>query len=149
MSSEMIKWSYLPMLGSFRDEMNKLFDRFTKRGATVGMDWMPPLDVSETNENIIVKAEVPGIEPKNIDISISGNNLMIRGEKQAEKEEKGKNYHFVERSYGSFSRSVVLPASVKFEQAKAEYKKGILEITLPKSEKSKAKKISVKTREKS
>ena len=98
-------------------------------------------DVSETDENIIVKAEVPGIEPKDIDISISGDNLTIKGEKNAEKEEKGKNYHFVERSYGSFSRTIVLPASVKFEQVKAEYKKGILEITLPKSEKSKVKRF--------
>ena len=107
MSSEMMKWPYLPGLGSFRDEMNKLFENFTGRGAGTGMSLVTPLDVSE-------------------------------------KEEKGKNYHFVERSYGSFSRSVELPASVKFNQVKAEYKKGILEITLPKSEKTKTKKIPVK-----
>ena len=108
------------------------------------MGLAPPLDVSETEENVLVKVEVPGIEPKDIDISISGDTLTIKGEKKSEKEEKGKNYHFIERGYGSFSRSVGLPASVKFEQVKAEYKKGILEITLPKSEKSKIKKIPVK-----
>ena len=144
MSSEMMKWPYLPVLGSFRDEMNKLFENFMRRGSAAGMGVVPPLDVSETEESILVKIEVPGIEPKDIDISISGDNLTIKGEKNAEKEEKGKNYHFVERSYGSFSRTIVLPASVKFEQVKAEYKKGILEITLPKSEKSKVKKIPVK-----
>ncbi|MBM4066375.1 MAG: Hsp20/alpha crystallin family protein [Planctomycetes bacterium] len=144
MSSEMMKWPYLPGLGSFREEMNKLFEGFTRRGAAAGMGLVPPLDVSETEENILVKVEVPGIEPKDIDISISGDTLTIKGEKKSEKEEKGKNYHFIERSYGSFSRSVGLPASVKFEQVKAEYKKGILEITLPKSEKSKIKKIPVK-----
>ena len=143
MSSEMMKWPYLPILGSFRDELNKFFNSLGKKG-TSEMGLVPPLDVSETDENIIVKAEVPGIEPKDIDISISGDNLTIKGEKNAEKEEKGKNYHFVERSYGSFSRTIVLPASVKFEQVKAEYNKGILEITLPKSEKSKVKKIPVK-----
>ena len=108
------------------------------------MGLVPPLDVSETEENILVKVEVPGIEPKDIDISISGDTLTIKGEKKSEKEEKGRNYHFMERSCGSFSRSVGLPTSVKFEQVKAEYKKGILEITLPKSEKSKIKKIPVK-----
>ena len=142
MSSEMMKWPYLPGLGSFRDEINKLFENFTGRGSAAGL--APPLDVSETEENILVKVEVPGIEPKDIDISVSGDTLTIKGEKKSEKEEKGKNYHFIERSYGSFSRSVGLPASVKFEQVKAEYKKGILEITLPKSEKSKIKKIPVK-----
>jgi len=140
----MIKWPHLPILGSFKDEMNKLFDSFSKRGVTTRTGWAPPLDVSETDENIFVKAEIPGVEPKDIDISISGDTLTIRGEKKAEKEEKGKNYHFVERSYGNFSGSVVLPTSVKFEQVKAEYKKGILEITLPKSVKSEVKKIPVK-----
>lgn len=144
MSSEMMKWPYLPGLGSFRDEMNKLFEDFTRRGAGTGMGLVTPLDVSETDDNILVKVEVPGIEPKDIDISVSGDTLTIKGEKRSEKEEKGKNYHFVERSYGSFSRAVELPASVKFDQVKAEYKKGILEITLPKSEKSKTKKIPVK-----
>ena len=145
MSSEMMKWPYLPMLGSFRDEINKLFNSFSKRSIAAGMGWEPPLDISETDENILVKAEVPGIEPKDIDISVRGDTLTIKGEKKSEKEEKGKNYHYMERSYGAFSRSVTLPVPVKFEQVKAEYKKGILEITLPKSEKSKIKKIPVKT----
>ena len=90
MSSEMMKWPYLPILGSFRDELNKFFNSLGKKG-TSEMGLAPPLDVSETDENIIVKAEVPGIEPKDIDISISGDNLTIKGEKNAEKEEKGKN----------------------------------------------------------
>src|SRR5574337_1836144 len=129
MSSEMIKWPHLPILASFKDEMNKLFDSFSQRGVTARTGWAPPLDISETDENIIVKAEIPGIEPKDIDISVSGDTLTIKGEKKTEKEEKRKNYHFMERTYGNFSRSVVLPMSVKFEQVKAEYKKGILEIT--------------------
>ena len=144
MSSEMMKWPYLPILGSFRDELNKFFSSYGRKGLLETGMVVPPLDVSETEENVIIKAEVPGIEPKDIDISVSGDTLTIKGEKKAEKEEKGKNYHFIERSYGSFSRAIPLPASVKFEQIKAEYKKGILEITLPKSEKSKAKKIPVK-----
>lgn len=144
MSSEMMKWPYLPMLGSLRTEMNKLFESFGRRGVAAGRGWVPPLDISETDEDIIVKAEIPGIELKDIDISISGDILTIKGEKKEEKEEKGRNYHFIERSYGCFSRSVTLPASVKHEQVKAEYKKGILEIALPKSEKVKVKKIPVK-----
>ena len=102
MSSEMMKWPYLPGLGSFRDEMNKLFENFTRRGTAAGMGLTPPLDVSETEENILVKVEVPGIEPKDIDISISGDTLTIKGEKKSEKEEKGKNYHLWKGATGVF-----------------------------------------------
>lgn len=124
--------------------MNKFFDNFSGKEIITGMGWMPPLDISETDESIIIKVEVPGIEPKDIDISVRGDILTIRGEKRAEKEEKGRNYHFIERNCGYFSRSVALPAVVKPDQAKAEYKKGVLEIILLKSEKLAGKKISVK-----
>ena len=88
MSSEMMKWPYLPVLGSFRDEMNKLFENFTRRGAAAGMDLVPPLDISETEENILVKVEVPGVEPKDIDISISGDTLTIKGEKNPKRKRR-------------------------------------------------------------
>jgi len=127
-----------------KSSMNKFFDNLGGKEIITGMGWMPPLDISETDESIIIKVEVPGIEPKDIDISVRGDILMIRGEKMAEKEEKGRSYHFIERSCGYFSRSVALPAVVKPDQAKAEYKKGVLEIVLPKYEKPAAKKIPVK-----
>lgn len=141
-----MKWPYLPMMDTFKNEMNKLFDTFSGLGGdeSAFRGWMPPLDVSETNENVIVKAEIPGVDPKEINISVKDDTLTIKGEKKGGKEEKGKNYHFTERRYGSFTRSVLLPVSVKYEDAKAEYKDGILEITLPKEEKAEVKKIPIK-----
>jgi HSP20 family protein len=100
--------------------------------------------MSETKDNFVVKAEVPGIDAKHIDISFTGDVLTIRGEKSQEKEEKEEDYHLVERSYGSFSRSVRLPAEVESTKIKASYKNGILRITLPKSEKAKAKEVKIK-----
>ncbi|UJS16916.1 MAG: Hsp20/alpha crystallin family protein [Candidatus Jettenia sp. CY-1] len=138
------KLSYLPLLNAFRNEMNKLLSNFQEGDIIVGTGLMPPLDVSEDDKGIMIKMEVPGIEPKDINISIIGNTLTIQGEKRVDKEEKEKNYHLLERCCGYFSRSVALPASVKFHQVKAEYKKGILEIILPKCEKSGIKKIPVK-----
>ncbi len=103
------------------------------------------LDISETNDSIIVKAELPGIAPKDVDVSTSGDILTIKGEKKEEKEQKGKHFHRVERSYGSFSRTINLPKSVNIDAVKAEYKNGILEMNLPKIEEAKARKIEVKT----
>ncbi len=100
--------------------------------------------MSETKDNYVVKAEVPGIDAKHIDISLTGDVLTIKGEKRQEKEEKEEDYHLVERSYGSFSRSVRIPAEVESNKIKASYKNGILAITLPKSEKVKAKEVKIK-----
>ena len=105
---------------------------------------MPPIDLSETADKIIIKAEIPGIDPKEIDISIQGDTLTIKGEKKEEKEEKGKNYYRMERRYGSFSRSVDLPNSVNPNKVSAEYKNGVLEINLQKKEEVKPTQITVK-----
>lgn len=103
----------------------------------------PALDVSENEKNITVKAEIPGMEPKDVDISMTDGMLIIKGEKKFKDEEKKENYHRIERSYGSFYRSLPLPFGIKEEEIKAKYDKGILTITLPKSESSKAKKIEI------
>jgi HSP20 family protein len=107
-------------------------------------EWAPSLDLSETKDNFVVKAEVAGMDAKDIKISLTGDLLTIRGEKKQEKEEKEEDYHVVERSYGAFSRSVRLPAEVESGKIEASYKNGILRITLPKSEKVKAKKVKIK-----
>ncbi|MDD2219279.1 MAG: Hsp20/alpha crystallin family protein [Desulfoplanes sp.] len=103
----------------------------------------PALDISEDEKNITVKAEIPGMEPKDIDISMANGMLIIKGEKKFEDEKKKENYHRIERSYGSFYRSLPLSAGIKEEAIKAQYDKGILTITLPKSEVAKAKKIEI------
>ncbi|MDN3510740.1 MAG: Hsp20/alpha crystallin family protein [Candidatus Jettenia sp. CY-1] len=145
MARELTKWSYLPTISSLQNEMNRMMDRIFREGnlTETGM-WLPPIDLSETNDKIIVKAEIPGIDPKDIDISIQENTLFLKGEKREEKEEKGKNYYRVERQYGSFSRSVVLPATVDTDKITAECKNGVLEIILQKKEEVKPKQISIK-----
>lgn len=145
MARELTKWSYLPTISSLQNEMNRMMDRIFREGnlTETGM-WLPPIDLSETNDKITVKAEIPGIDSKDIDISIQENTLFLKGEKREEKEEKGKNYYRVERQYGSFSRSVVLPATVDTDKVTAECKNGVLEITLQKKEEVKPKQISIK-----
>ncbi len=144
MKRDLAKWDGTPLFATLHDDMNRMLENFwdTK---SFGMGWDPDIDISETDNEIIVKAEIPGVDPKNIDISIVGNTLTIKGDKKEEKEEKGKSYHRVERSYGSFSRKIEFPSHVKTEEVEAKNHHGVLEITLPKMEKAKTKKITVKT----
>jgi len=147
MPFELTPWKPSRELTTLRDEMDKIWNRFF--GEWPGMEpfrteWVPSLDVSETKNNIVVKSEVPGMDPKDIDISLVGDALTIKGEKKQEREEKDENYHRIERSYGTFSRSVRLPQDVQSDKIKANYKNGILKITLPKSEEAKAKEIKIK-----
>ena len=105
----------------------------------------PRMDVSETDKEIVVSAELPGLADEDIDVSLSLGMLTISGEKKQEKEKKGRNYYHVERSYGSFQRSIPLPAEVDTNQVDAVFKKGVLTVTLPKTGAAQAgKKIAVK-----
>ena len=135
-------------LTQMRREMDRLFDRFFEpwpfRGVSETGRWMPSVDVSETDKELVVRAELPGMDPKEIDISLSGKVLTIKGERKNEREEKKENFHLVERSSGSFSRTVQLPAEVKADKIKANYKDGILSIGMPKMEPEAVKKIEVK-----
>ncbi len=134
----------------FRKEMDSLFDNFFRgfdlqpfEGAAGAFS--PKVDVAEDEKEIRVNAELPGMDEKDIDVSLSMNSLTIRGEKQAEKEEKGKGFYQMERSYGSFSRTIPLPAEVIESDVRANFKKGVLSITLPKAVKAaETKKVTVK-----
>jgi HSP20 family protein len=131
-----------------RRDMDRLWNSFfeeesRRKGESKG-EWFPSLDVSETKNEIVVKAEIPGIDPKDIDISLADGVLTIRGEKKQEKEEKDENYHLIERSYGSFTRSVRVPGEVKSDRISATYKNGLLKVSLPKSEEAKKKEIKIK-----
>jgi HSP20 family protein len=144
---ELTPWRPFGELGSLRREMDRLWDSFFGERPLTRVwerEWAPSLDVSETKDNFVVKAEVPGIDAKDIDISLTGDVLTIKGEKKQEREEKEEDYHLVERSYGTFSRSIRLPAEVESTKIKASYKNGILRVTLPKSEKVKAKEVRIK-----
>ncbi len=102
------------------------------------------VDVSEDEKNIVVKADLPGLKKDEISVSLDNDVLTIRGERKSESEEKEKNYHRVERSYGAFERQIVLGSHINVEQIKASYKDGVLELTLPKSEESRTKRIEIK-----
>ena len=131
---------------SFRGEMDRLFDRFgfpaLRRVFYIEPLWrsansfsfsVPAIDMSEDERVYKISAELPGIDAEDIDVSVSGDTLVLKGEKRQEKEEKDKNYHFSERAYGSFQRSFQLPSSVDRDKVSADFSKGVLTITLPKT----------------
>lgn len=138
-------WRPFRELGALREEMDKLWNRFFEWPSSEPSrgEWIPFLDVSETKDNIVVRAEVPGMDPKDIDVSYADGVLTVRGEKKQEKEEKDENYHMMERRYGSFSRSIRLAHEIESDKIKADYKDGVLKISLPKSEEAKKKEVKV------
>jgi len=132
-------------LWSLRNEMDNLMSSFSGDGGLVaGFDAM--LDMSETDDEIEVRMDVPGILPEEIEVEVSGNTLFITGERKEEKETKGKTYHRIERTYGSFSRSVTLPCDVESDHIEAQCENGVLTVTLPKSDFRKPQKITVKSK---
>lgn len=128
-------------------EINRMFDRFFRGFEDEEIrvvSWSPRVDISETNDEYIVRAEIPGVSKDDVKITIKDDILTISGEKKQEKETKGENFHRVERVYGSFSRSFVLPGSVKVDKVEAKFKDGVLTIKLPKVEEAKPKEIEIK-----
>jgi len=140
----LIKWSPFELY-SLQDEMNRIFNAYFSRMPESGgkSAWNPVVDISESDEDIVVYAEIPGLSKDEVKISIQDNVLTLSGEKKKENEKKGKNYHRVERSYGFFERSFSLPSSIASEKVKASYKDGILTIVLPKTEEAKPKEIHI------
>ena len=132
---------------SLRKDMDRLFDRFVEPAwpeMPMLSEWEPTVDISEDKDTVTVTAELPGVEQKDIAVSLQDGVLTIKGEKQTEKEEKGKRYHRVERSYGSFYRAVRLPAAVEAGKVAAAFKDGVVTITLPKAPEAKGTMIPVK-----
>lgn len=137
---------------SFRREMDRLFDEFTRGWPFVtpfaegeGRMLAPRIDVSETDAELAITAELPGIEDKDIDVTLSGNTLTIKGEKKAETERKAEDYHVMERSFGTFSRTIGIPFEADPDSVKAAFKHGVLTVKIPKPAeiKEKAKKIAI------
>ena len=136
-----------------QEHMNGVFKDFFRDFGSLdfprqrAFDFSPSIDVKETEKEIVISAELPGIDKNDIDVSISRNTLTIRGEKRSETKNEEKGYQHIERSYGSFRRSVALPCEVVDDKADAVYKNGVLKITLPKTEKActEKRKIDIKT----
>lgn len=152
---EMTKWGHeFPAFRGFeslRRDMNRMFDEFFRGDISVdesffNRDWSPAVDIAENNNEYIIKAELPGLQKEEVKISIENNILTIRGERKNEQEKKETNYHRIERSYGMFERSFAVPGTVKTSEIDAQFKDGILTLTLPKAEETKPKMIDVKVK---
>jgi HSP20 family protein len=137
-----------PWGGNLRREMERFFYRFVEPGGepfeTMAGDWVPMLDVAETNEAMVVKAEMPGVDPKDIEVTLMGDLLTLKGDREKATEEKEERYHRMERTYGAFLRSVRLPMAVDGSTVTATFKNGLLVVTLPKTPAAKGTFIPVK-----
>lgn len=137
-------------LSQLHRELDRIFDfegsRWPAPFRTFGLlegAWTPAVDVHEDKEAVRVKAELPGLKKSDMELTVQGDTLLIRGERKHESEEKKENYHRVERVYGQFHRAIPLPAPVKADAIRATYKDGVLEVVLPKKEEAKARQIQV------
>jgi len=145
----LVRWDPFRELEDMSERLNRVFSRPSglrnngKEAMTVA-DWMPTVDISENEAEYLIKAELPEIKKEDVKVTVEDGVLTLQGERRQEKEEKGKKFHRVERSYGSFVRSFTLPESVDEGAVKAEYKDGVLNLHLPKTEKVKPKAIDVK-----
>ena len=135
-------------LRTLQEEVNRLFStNLTRAFGDEGIGrgaWAPSVDIYENKDQLVLEAELPGMKQDDFDLSIENNVITLRGERKFEKTEESDNYHRVERSYGSFTRSFTLPQTVSAEGATAEYSNGVLRVTLPKREETKARRIEVK-----
>jgi HSP20 family protein len=135
---------------SLRDAMDRLFEdgfaRYPRLWPGLG-EWELAVDMYQTPDEVVVKASVPGLKPDEVDISITGDTLTIKGEHKEEKEVEEENYIYKERRYGTFSRSTLIPVKVKSDKAEAVFEDGILTLTLPKAEEVKPKQIKVKAKQ--
>lgn len=140
-------WFPFPGLLSLREEMDRFFRDATGEGTQEGpIGFIPPLDLAEDEEKFVVRLDLPGVKQSDIEITILGRTLTIKGEKSKEEEIKEQNYHRVERFTGSFRRAISLPSGVDADKVKATYKEGVLQLEIPKKEEAKPKQITVQNK---
>jgi HSP20 family protein len=145
----LVRWDPFRELEEVSDRLNRMFARpaaarTNDKETMIVADWTPSVDISETDGEYQIKAEIPDVKKEDVKVTVEDGVLTIQGERKHEKEEKGKKFHRIERSYGSFVRTFSLPDVIDEEKVKAEFKDGVLNLYLPKSEKAKPKAIEVK-----
>lgn len=142
-----IRWDPFRDLVTLREKMNRLFEEaYSARGEErnlVSSSWTPSVDIYETENQLVLSVEVPGIKDENIEIKIEDSTLSLRGERKFEKETKEENYHRIERAYGSFYRSFSLPPYIDQDKIEAEHENGVLKITMPKKHEAKPRQVKV------
>lgn len=142
----LIRWDPFADMAQLREQVNRLFEQSLTRTGNEPMSvrtWAPMVDIHETESAVVLDVEMPGIKPEEIDIQIVGDTLTIKGERKMAKEEKAKHYVRVERAYGMFQRSFTLGVPIEQGSVRANYKDGVLEISLPKAEAIKPKQVKV------
>ena len=144
-----MRWEGLRDLLSLQERMNRVFDE-SARGVGHGREedwttgtWAPAVDIYEQGTDLVLKAELPGVDSKDVDVRIENNVLTLKGERKVDSEVKHDHYHRVERAYGAFTRAFTLPTSVDTTKVKADFKDGVLRIVLPKREESKPKQVQI------
>ncbi len=143
-------WDPFDELKSMQNEMERIFDRFLGTRGDIGRGgvvWMPTIDSYIKDGKLTIKAELPGIDAKDLDVTVNDRELVLKGERKIEKDEKEKEYTFCEISYGSFERHFLLPEGAKVDDLKAKFVNGILEIEVPVPELPKAKKVQIESKE--
>jgi HSP20 family protein len=142
-----VRWEPFRELSSLQTEMNRLFNAAfdTTPGNGPARRWVPAMDLLETDEHFVLRADLPGMTESDVNIELEDNVLTISGERKAEREDKGEGFYRVERSFGSFSRALTLPKGIDAEGVKAAFQNGVLEVRVPKPEERKPRKITIGT----
>ncbi len=145
----LIRWEPVRELSTIQNEMNRLFNTFFDAPATTGEGarslrrWVPPMDLVETGEAFVLRADLPGLTEQDVNIELEDNVLTISGERNADHEERKEGYYRVERAWGSFSRSLTLPEGVDPEAVQANFHHGVLEVRIPRPEARKPRKVAI------
>jgi HSP20 family protein len=150
MARELTRWDPIAVSDSLHSELDRMFDRLAFRPnwsprTWSEADWIPALDVEETDADIVVRTELPGMKKEDIKVSGTKDSLCISGERRFDGEEKKKNYNRVERAYGKFQRCLTLPSDIEWDKVKAVYRDGVLELILPKAASAQVRQIPIQT----
>jgi HSP20 family protein len=144
----LVRWEPVRELTSLQNDMNRLFNTFfdtpsTGNGGNTPRRWIPAMDLVETDEHFVLKADLPGLAEEDVNVEVEDNVLTVSGERNAEHEDKREGYVRVERSYGAFRRSLTLPEGVDPEGVSASFDKGVLEVRIPKPEERKPRRVAI------
>ena len=139
-----VRWDPVRELDSLQGDMNRLFDRFFEgRGGNGNRRWIPAMDLVETEDHLVLRGDLPGVREDDVEIEIKDNVLTVSGERRAEGEEKSQGFYRVERSFGSFSRSLTLPRGVDADSIEAKFDNGVLEVRIPKPAEAKPTRVQI------
>jgi HSP20 family protein len=142
----LMRWDPFRSMLSMKRDLDRMFGEYDDEGETAASLWRPAVDIFETKDNLVLRAELPGMKKEEVQISVENNVLTLKGERKFDKEIKRENYHRVERVYGNFCRSFTLPTSIDKNKIEATFRDGVLEVTMPRAEEAKPKQIDIKVK---